>query len=230
MADSLPRTFTGWEIEALDRANELDRSNEANGKLQGKYIQWDLTNYDYDNDNRQVVGWTVFSGEDSAGRLVFTGVDHSTSCETSRRIPFPFGGTKIVKIPEPRINNQCKLTGLIELQPDEFGPSATYKIELSIRAKVIPGKRHVAGRDCNESLLESFTPCVIQVSTSTRLAFAAARDIEGGHDDEFDIKLDASTDAIDFNSLYPGQAVKVFFGLLGRRMTLEKVTLSKKEF
>lgn len=229
MADSLPRVFTGWEIEALDRASELDRSNEANGKLQGKYIQWDLTNYDYDNDNRQVVGWTVFSGEDSAGRLVFTGVDHSTFCQASIRIPFG----KTVKIPNPRINNQGKLSGLIELQPDEFGPSTTYKIGLSIRAKVIPGKRHVAERNCDESLLESFTPCVISIKTNTTnagLALAADREIKGGHDSEFDIKLDVSTDSIDFNSLYPGQAVQLWFSLLGRRMTLEKVTLSKKEF
>jgi hypothetical protein len=229
MPDSLPRTFSGWEVEALDRESDLDRSNEANGKFQGKYIQWDLTN---DDDKRSLFGngWTVFSGEDSTGRLVFSGVSRIVSCQ--RRIKLPFGGRSFVRSSHV-FNSQSKLSGLIELQPDEFGPSINYKVGLSIRAKVIPGRWHYDNVDCDVSLRESFTPCVISIktnTTNTELGFAADREIKGLYDNEFDISLDLITDTIDFNSLYPGQAVQIRFTLLGKQMTLEKVTLSKLEF
>jgi hypothetical protein len=234
MPDSLPRTFTGWEIEALDRESDLDRSDEANGKLYGKYIQWNLTNYDRGNGNRIVAGWTVFSGEDITGRLVFSGVDRDVFCNTYPDIPIVN-----IRVKTGLTQNQGGLKGLIELQPDEFGPSTTYKIGLSIRAKVIPGTRIDEGNCLDIKPTESLTPCVLVIKTNAikdglgnnvGLGIAFAPEISGYIDTEFDVSLDVSTDAIDFNSLYPGQAVQVWFALAGRQMTLERVTLSKIEF
>lgn len=221
MADSLPRTFTGWEIELLDRASDLDRSNEASGELRGKYIRWDLRNNG--PKNQPIVGWTVFSGEDSAGRLIFSGVDRPLLCK--RRI----SGIGI-SIPGFKTENRSRLFGFIELEPAEFAPSTKYKIGLSIRAKITPGKYYnmEEGRPCDEGLVQGYVPCVITLPAPNGAVFS--RKIEGLFDSDLDISLDASTDAVNFNSLHSGQIVQVAFALLGKRIAIERITLTKTEF
>jgi hypothetical protein len=222
MADSFPITFTGREIELLDRASDLDRSNEASGELRGKYIRWDLTNNG--PKNQPIVGWTVFSGEDSAGRLIFSGVDRPLLC--TRRIP-GFG----ISIPGGfKTENRSRLFGFIELEPAQFAPSTKYKIGLSIRAKITPGKYYnmEEGRRCDEGLVQRYIPCVITLPDPNGAVFS--RQIDGLFDSDLDISLDATTDAVDFNSLHSGQIVKVAFALLGKRIAIEKITLTKTEF
>jgi hypothetical protein len=47
---------------------------------------------------------------------------------------------------------------------------------------------------------------------------------------ETDVNLTVETEAIDFNSQFPSQTVIVSFHLVGKRISIDKVILSKKVF
>lgn len=224
MTDSLPTTFSGWEIEIRERLTDLD--SPFSRYVQGKYIRFHpRINLDGDKiGGLYFVRSTSLSGEDDKGRLVFLGEDTETYCK------------KVVAGEEVTVavtNNRGSVDGRIELSWNQFGPSTKYKIGLTIYATITPGVAHYTGRDCTNSSISRFTPCYIDFTTDDGTSLDVttyAPEIDGNPNSEFPIILDANTDIIDFHSEYPGKSIQCDFKLFGKRIVLDKVILSKKEF
>jgi hypothetical protein len=228
--------FSGFDIAALDRVGDLDRSGESSGRLQGKHITWITSTADhFEDENHGPVGKTVLSGEDSAGGLIFSGVEYFPPCLGKRR-PAPL----LPPIPiEPRkfdrANNRGRLIGIKEISPDDFGPSRRYRLGLRVRAKFIPGLSHRP--------VQSFIPCdnirehwdyhpaitLIETSDGTRLAFDLYSSISS-HKSEFIMNLQAITDVIDINSRFPNQSIKLWFSIAGKTINMNEITITKTVF
>ncbi|MBW4581975.1 MAG: hypothetical protein KME42_20610 [Tildeniella nuda ZEHNDER 1965/U140] len=236
MTNSLPNTFTGWELKIREKENEIDRSNAAIGKLQGKFITWDTTNAEMiDDEYHRIVGKSILQGEDSTGSLIFSSIQYQLSCLRQQRGPFRIPlPPRPDKFREP--SNRGRVRGLVKLPPEQFAIGTKYKLRLEVRAKIIPGVSYAPALpwvDCDDIFrIPSYTPCavVIQTGTGTKLGAKFYDQIAIPDNSEVSIRLDAVTDAIDFSSQYPGETIQLWFSMAGERMIVDEVTLTKMEF
>jgi hypothetical protein len=231
MADILPVTISGWEIEIQERPSELIHT--ANDEIQG-LIKWKLDKSRGFSDKPE--SDTVLMGEDEAGRLIFLAQDVPSSC-TERISPRSITSW---------VNNRGGVKGSIELPANQFGPSTKYKIGLTVVAKASAGifrsyngASDLSPPECkffNQSERHVFYSIKIYIINSDTFEFTSLAgthgpsiDISHAPDEEFDIRAIVETDAIDFNALHPGQSVICNFELWGKLIAVEKVVLTKKQ-
>ncbi len=232
MADVLPVTISGWKLEIQERPSELIRT--ADDEIQG-LIKWKLEKRR--GFRGEQLSNTLLMGEDEAGRLIFLAQDVSSSC-TERKSP---------RLVTSWVNNRGGIEGLIELPANQFGPSTNYKIGLTVIAKASPGilsmdfgVSDLSPPECSFFEHEKYRMFIVNIFTMNSDTFESAsfvnavgEHIDNAHtspDQERDIRISVETDAIDFNALYPGQAVTCRFELWGKLIAVEKVILSKKQF
>jgi hypothetical protein len=230
MPNLLPVTFSGWEIEIIENLSELDRQKEAEGILQGKNITWDISNTIKYNDNHLVVGKSRLVGEDDSGRLVFAGIPYQLACTSFNNM---FG----VKIPRrdtfPELSTRGCVRGLIELLPDQFAAGTKYKLRLEVRTKVIPGQSFNSLPLCED--IREIPVCipltiVIKTDADNLLKMESYDTITSSFDSEVSLKLEVTTDIIDFSTQYPGQKIQLLFSMAGKLITVGKIILSKIEY
>ena len=214
--------FEGFDVQIRDRVSELDRSNEASGIIQGTIIRWEMVNGRFGES----IAKTAFVGEDEEGRLVFSGIDVTNFCF----IPTGLLSRTLI----PRVMNQGCVRGSIILGSDEFGPEIKYKIAVNVRARVVAPIIYPTRRDCS-SRPEFSTPCSIHIGTNSIHLLTILSPTIPNHSDSSsnsvaDINLTAETDAIEFNSKFPGGWLTVELLLVGKQISIDKVVLSKKVF
>jgi hypothetical protein len=236
MADVLPVTISGWELEIQEKLSELIRT--ADDELQG-LIKWKLNKSRGFSDKPE--SDTVLMGEDEAGRLIFLAQDVPSSC--IERTPGISSHFAIISW----VNNRGGVQGSIELPANQFGPSTKYKIGLTVVAKASAGiirsyngASDLSPPECkffNQYEHHVFYSIKIYIINSDTFEFTGLAgkygpsiDISHEPDREHDILEIVETDAIDFNALHPGQLIVCDFELWGKRITVEKVILTKKQF
>ncbi|MBD1850973.1 hypothetical protein H6F87_13260 [Cyanobacteria bacterium FACHB-502] len=234
MANILPEKIDGWEIEIREEVSKIDRSKEADGEIQG-YIKWKLLQH-Y-SPGLEKISKTVLTGEDEAGRLLFSAVDTPSSC-TERISPRRLSSW---------VNNRSLVEGTIEIPATQFGPSTKYRIVLTVHAKISPGILRtgwaavdVSPSECKFFEYLAWVPYNVSMFTHKPGEFfdeTGYADDQGAPranahlapDEVYDIRFTVETDAIDFNALHPGSSVFCIFELNGKRIAIEKVVLTKKQ-
>lgn len=216
MPELINLPFDGRDIVIKESIADLDRTNETNGIINGKFVLWDIGQRRY--PFRLV-------GEDS-GNLVF-----ETNPEIVRDSHLSDSKTKEVSY----------LNGTLDLDTNHFSPGIQYSIGVKLLAKVIPGIIWTVSHKVDtwivppretwewegggeQTLSEIFIYCQSQRYVKSVFGSKAS-----GYS-EYDAYLEASTDQIAFADVYSGEKIVVFFRLKGKKIVFDKVILSIKEY